>query len=116
MGAYQRTKGHNFERWVAKIFRPLFPATKRGYQARDGTKAAPDVDGTPWYIECKVGAHPNIRAAVLQAKAGTDGRPVLVVTRRDHEEPLSTMILSDFMVLLQRLESAENKLVRLEVI
>jgi hypothetical protein len=52
MGKYQRTKGHNFERLVAKMFRRWWPEARRGYQYRDGAEA-PDVVGTPFWVECK---------------------------------------------------------------
>lgn len=102
MSKSQRTKGHSWERKVASELRDLFPDARRGYQTRGGTSEAPDVDGTPWFIECKVGKRPNIRAAMEQATTNTDGRPCLVVTKRDREEPLATMKWSDFLYLLRR--------------
>lgn len=104
MGASQRLKGHNWEREVAKMLRPIFPEARRGLgQARDGSDV-PDVDKTPFWCECKNGKRPNIGAAMEQAleaslKAG-DTRPALVVTKRDHCAPMATMPLSDFLDLL----------------
>lgn len=105
MSKYQRTKGHSFERHVAAALRGVYPDSKRGYQTRGGTTEAPDVDGTPWFIECKVGARPNIMAAMQQARDATDGRPVLAVTKRDREEPLVTMELPTFLGMIECLKS-----------
>lgn len=97
MGKHQRTKGHNFERRVARCMRAVWPDAKRGYQVRGGTSEAPDVDGTPFYIECKVGQRPVIRRALKQASSNTDGRPPMAVTKVDCEEPVVTMYLGDFL-------------------
>lgn len=103
MGASQRLKGHNWEREVAKMLRPIFPEARRGLdQTREGDD--PDVDKTPFWVECKSGKRPNIGAAMEQAleaslKSG-DTRPALVVSKRDHCTPMATMLLSDFLDLL----------------
>lgn len=106
MGKSQRTKGHNNEREVAKLFRALYPEAKRGYQTRGGTGEAPDVDGTPFYIECKVGARPNLRAALLQAHNGTDGRMPIAVTKFDREPRMVTLWLEDFLKIVERNKNA----------
>lgn len=47
-----RTKGHAFEREIARLFRRWFPEARRGLQFRSGCEA-PDVKGVPWWVECK---------------------------------------------------------------
>lgn len=49
-----RTKGLAFEREIARRMRPFYPEAKRGLQYQAGDYA-PDVMGTPYYIECKRG-------------------------------------------------------------
>ena len=79
-----RTKGHNFERVVASDLKQIFPEAKRGLaQARGNGRECPDVDGTPFHVECKRGKRVSIRAALAQARAATDGRPLLIVVRED---------------------------------
>lgn len=98
MGASQRTKGHNFERWVAKRWRDsgLCPSAKRGLsQARSGDDV-PDVDGTPYWVECKAQKQPSLFAALEQAEAASDGRPALVVAKRDRDKPVVMMRLEAF--------------------
>ena len=105
MSKSQRNKGHNWEREVAARFRRIFgDRVKRGWQTRQGNDA-PDVDGTPFWVECKVGACPNIYAAMDQAdaalsKAG-DVRAPLAVIKRDRRFPLAVMYLGDFLDLVQ---------------
>jgi hypothetical protein len=104
MGAAQRIKGFSWEREVANLLKPVFPSARRGLgQARDGSDV-PDVDQTPFWIECKVGQRPNIQKAVQQALdaslAKGDGRPPVVVSKRDRCTPLVTMHLGDWIKML----------------
>lgn len=98
-GKASRTKGHSFEREMARVFRDLYPDARRGLQYREGTDA-PDVEGTPFHVECKRGKRCNIRAAYRQARDATDGRPVVVVTKEDRQETMVTVNLQLFMELL----------------
>ena len=113
-GRSNRRKGHDFEREVAALFRELWPEAKRGLQSRGGTAEAPDVDGTPFWIESKRGKRTDIKAALEQAyvachkptEAGTvvvDTRPPLAITKDDRRRAMATMYLDDFMELLRRL-------------
>lgn len=83
MGKLSRDKGQRFERLVSKLMQPFWPEAKRGFQSRNGGDA-PDVDGTPYWIECKAGARPNLFAAYEQAVEASDGRPPLLVLKKDH--------------------------------
>lgn len=105
MGKRSRDKGAGFERAVADVLRILWPNAKRGLQQTRNAKEAPDVTDTPWWVECKVGAKPNILGAFDQAKDATDGRPVLVVTKVDRHEPLVTLTLADFVRISEAKES-----------
>ena len=96
MGKLSRTKGVSFERWTATELRQLWPEAKRGWQAREGTEQC-DVEGTPYWVECKRMKRVNVQAAVLQAAADTDGRPILVVHRDDHKPAMVTMHLCDWL-------------------
>lgn len=87
----QRRKGHNFERYVARRLREVWPEAKRGLtQSRGAT--TPDVDGTPWWIECKTGKRVNVRKAFEQARrdshaAMNSSRPVIVIAKVDRGKP-----------------------------
>ncbi len=101
-----RNKGHTFERKVAILFRRFFPQAKRGVQTRGGTAEAPDVDGTPWYIECKRMKRCNILGALRQAEEGSganDLRPPLAVCRNDRDKAVVALYLEDFLKIVERL-------------
>jgi len=119
-GKTNRTSGHTMERQTAILLRDTFPDAKRGYQSRGGTSAAPDVDGTPFYIECKHELLPNIPKALMQAELGrykvseegtkiVDKRPPVAITKRKKAGPykgkrLVTMRFEDWLELVARAE------------
>lgn len=113
-----RNKGKVFERAVAAAFRLLFGAgVKRGWQAREGHDA-PDVDGTPFWIEAKHHILVNIMGAMRQAvkdrkKAG-DERWIVAVTKSNRTDPLATMLHSEFMQLLKEWQDSKAELVQLK--
>lgn len=94
-------KGATFERKVATLLKDVYPGAKRGIgQARSGSEVA-DVEGTPWFIECKRRKRCNIQAAYEQAAEATDGRPILCVTKDDRGQTLVTMDFETFKRFLQ---------------
>lgn len=104
MGALSRTKGHAFEREVAKELQPLYPSARRGLSQPRNGREVPDVEGTPWWIECKRGNSATLPQAVKQAKEATDGRLPIVFVRRDRERSLVVMDVDDFKRLLADVE------------
>jgi Holliday junction resolvase len=111
VSASQRTKGHNFERQIAGMLRELFPEARRGFQSRGGTKEAPDVDGTPFYIECKKGKRTNIKAAYRQAETASLAthhanrrsiRAPVAITRDDGDTILVTMDFAEWKCLVRK--------------
>ena len=97
MSKLSRTKGKVWERAVAQLLRPLFgDKVARGFQSRSGRDGC-DVEGTPYWIECKHQARLNVHAAVRQAVGATDGRPVLVIAKGQREVPLVIMTLSEWI-------------------
>lgn len=110
MGKMQRDKGKVWEREVAAAFRALYGnGVKRGWQAREGYDA-PDVDGTPFWLESKHHALVNIPAAVRQAISdralAKDPRPIIAITKSNRAVPLATMPWTEFMQLLRAKEEA----------
>lgn len=100
-GRRSRTKGKVWERAVAALLRPIFgEQAKRGYQSRSGRDGC-DVEGTPFWVECKHGALVNLRAALKQALTDSDGRPAVVCAKDDRSAPLAVMRLSDWIELVQ---------------
>lgn len=104
VSAMQRRKGATFERELAARWRLLgvYPDAKRGLAQARSARETPDVDGTPWWVEAKHQKRPNILAAVEQAEDASDGRPVLVVVKRDRRATVVTMTLETFEALLAK--------------
>lgn len=100
MGKSQRLKGHTFERWVARELREKGFDAKRGLQSRDGDDA-PDVVLPGFWIECKRGRKPNVRAALRQAIEASDGEGlVAAVIRDDRAAPFVAMPWLDWLDLI----------------
>lgn len=107
MGTRSRRKGARGEREVVSLLRGVWGTVKRGLtQARGGGDAA-DVEGSPFWIEVKIGQRPNIMGAMAQAIEATDGRPPVVFTRRDGESWLVTMRSEDWIALNERAKGRE---------
>lgn len=97
MGKASRDKGKRGEREVAALLRAVWAGAKRGItQSRAGSDSA-DVEGASIWPEVKLGARPNILAAMRQAIEATDGRPPVVFTRRDRGEWMVTMRSEDWI-------------------
>ena len=112
-GSRSRRKGAAFERLVGHAFESIYPDACRGVgQTQRGSTCA-DVEGTEFWVECKCGQRPNLYAAIEQAREAKDERPILVVARKNaphsHESPVdtATMLLSDFLNLLDRADSSK---------
>jgi hypothetical protein len=105
-GTRSRRKGHNFERELANIFKARFPGLdiKRGLgQTRCGSECA-DVEMPDFWIEAKRGKRTNVKAALEQAiEASLSSKKIPVAVCRDDGkiQPTVTMLLTDFMKLLE---------------
>jgi hypothetical protein len=110
VSAYQRRKGHNWERELARRLRAVFPDARRGLQYQDGGASAPDVVVPAFHIEAKVGARPNLTAALEQAER--DAKPGLwpvAVCKQDNHEPTVTMRLDDWIEITSQWWQAVNR-------
>lgn len=85
-GRRSRRKGASFERESANMMRALGLEARRNVQARFGGGDGADIEtDLPVHFECKVGASPNLWAAMEQAErdSGTSGREPVVLARRN---------------------------------
>jgi hypothetical protein len=120
MGKMQRQKGAVYERHIANRLREVYPTARRGIGQARSAFEVPDVDGVPFWVECKHRKTVNVMAALTQAdKArtalglhlsrqekeamGFDGPP-LVVARRNRERDVAAMYLDDLIKLLAEVE------------
>ena len=109
-GRRSRSKGARWERQVARVLSDALDVdAHRGDQRRKGSDA-PDVDwvGCKVWVEAKVGARPNIQKAIHQSIEATDGRTIVVISKKDREEPLVTMLLDDWMDLFKQTKLSEK--------
>lgn len=98
-----KRKGSQGERELASILRD------RGYEARRGEQYCghngdPDVIGIPGiHIECKRVERLNIDAAFEQsARDAKDGETPVVIHRRNRKPWMCTLLLDDFLRLLEK--------------
>lgn len=120
-GKASRRKGKVFEQEIARKFREIYgESVKRGWQAREGFDA-PDVDGTPWWVECKHHARVNVQASFEQAVTAStkvqprgyeraNRPPVLVHHDSGKPHTLVTLRLEDFLALCGT-EAVQDKLI-----
>lgn len=80
-GKRSKAKGSSFERDIVHRFRELAPEARRGIgQARTAGEVC-DVEGTPYWLECKHRKQIDLEEAIQQADRDTDGRLPIVVYR-----------------------------------
>ncbi len=106
-GLSSRRKGRRGEQLVAQFVREAMPeiasAIRRGWQSRLGHDD-PDVCGLPgFWLECKTGRQPNMRAAYKQARSDAKGRafPVAVIQDDYARERMCVLGLTDFLRILR---------------
>jgi hypothetical protein len=106
MGVSQRTKGHNFERKIARVLQGIYPDAKRGFQTRGGGKEQADIIGVApdIHFECSIGGE-SIWAKWHQAKMDAPAKTQVVVKQRDREKPVVLLSLRSFLSLLGAYES-----------
>lgn len=111
-GKLSRNKGAAFERLIAKQLRNIgIPAKRTGWAQAQNKSNAPDVqaEDLPLWIECSVGARPNIEAKVHQAiEAAPQTNWTVAFTKKDRGAILATMPADDFLDLLQEWFQTRN--------
>ena len=112
-GKRSRRKGHDFERDIVRRLNEGGLGARRGLQAQTG-KGCADVQlraaGEDFHCECKVGARPNIHAAIYQAIGDAPSVWVPVaITKKDRDETLVTMLFDDWLNLLSVADDGENE-------
>lgn len=95
----QRNKGKRGEYIARDLLRKVWPEAERGAQQSRTGDCMADVEGTPYWTEVKFQQAPSIHKALLQAQAATDGRPVLIMSKRNREPMLVTMLAEDWIEL-----------------
>jgi len=100
MGALSRTKGHSYERAIAKAFRDHgFPEAGRHLEYQTDEANGVDLKNTgPYLVQCKRGrAYAPITA--IEEISG-EGVPLLV-TKADNKPDMVVMPLAEFLRLVR---------------
>lgn len=111
MGARSRTKGHAWERECARRLEAStgLPYRRTLTEVREGLQGDVDAPGSPWSLQCKVGARPPVWEALDQAVEASKGDrvPVAILKRngagRRPAEEVVVLRFTDFLTLLERL-------------
>lgn len=108
MGKMQRNKGHQFERDIVNLLKEKgYPAARNLTQTRD---SGGDINLPRWLIECKRYAKiGRVYEWLEQAITSASGsQKPIVVARADNEEAIVIMRLTDFMEVMNVVESQAN--------
>lgn len=103
-GRRSRTKGHAFERWVAKKLRRRFPDAKRHLEYQFSEANGVDLVGTyPYLIQCKRMKRYASLAAISEVTIDPieGGIPVLI-TKADRGDVLAALPFSEFLRLINK--------------
>lgn len=112
-GRANKKKGKVFERAVVNDLKPTFPEAKRTIQSRQGSVEGCDVEGTPYFIECKWGQSPSVWAALKQAdekRPELDTRPSVAIVHRIHDRTIAVMSYEDWKELIMELDYQKRQL------
>jgi hypothetical protein len=104
MGKKSRDKGASYEREIANLFKTVYPDAKRGIGQARSASEVPDVDGTPFWVECKDHkatlnlAKVYVKATIDRAKSPTivsQTKPIVIVWKRHRgRTDYATMVMS----------------------
>ncbi len=100
MGKFSRDKGKRTERECVHWLREIYPDARRSANQAGGA-VQPDVDSTPYWIECKGGKSIGLWSALAQAerdrKSCDDDRPLLLYLARTSGPRVVVMLASEFL-------------------
>mgnify|MGYP003151802487 CR=1 FL=1 len=103
MGKSERTKGHSFERWLAREFRELgYEDARRHLEYQDGEANGYDLAGTG-QIKVQAKAYkrmPNIPKAMALIEHGPDDIP-MVISKIDRKGIYATIPWEDMKLLIK---------------
>lgn len=120
-GKRSRAKGKTWERAVVRMLKPLWERAHRGHQdSRGGFGGGEgcDVEGTPFYVECRHEQSYNwrkhLREAMAMRTARHDNRAIVLVAKEDKKPegwrpgglgrpPIVVMLLGDWLSLAHEL-------------
>lgn len=105
MGKSQRTKGHSFERNIAKELRKIYPEARRHLEYQDGEANGIDLQNTGRYkIQCKcLNKQPQIPAVMMEIKNVGDEDIPMVIWKQDGKGTYAAVRFEDMRILMSLL-------------
>ena len=106
--ANSRTKGHNFERQIAKLFRELgFACTTSRFSSKEKDDAKIDLCGTdPFHIQLKAVERLGSYHSIISSLPKEKGFYRVLMHKKNHSGTIVAMELDSFVELLQKLINA----------
>ncbi len=107
-----RMKGKEYEREIANALKPFYPNAARSFGQSATGSEAPDVVGTPFWIECGKGKSIRPEVKLKQAIAEVEAtpnktfhgaHPIAFTTRGGHEPHIVSMTLETFLAFVETL-------------
>lgn len=104
MSKLSRTKGHSFERSIAKLIRHLYPESRRHLEYQDAEANGVDLVNTGYYrIQCKRGRRYASLSAIEEVTADELlGEVPILITQGDHKRILVAMPFEEFLRLIEK--------------
>ena len=118
-GKRSRDKGKIWERAVVRLLKPLWEAFRGHQDSRGGFGGGEgcDVEGTPFYIECRheqeYGWRQHLHEAITMRKQRGDVRPIVLIAKEDKKPkgwtvgkpgrpPIAIMLLTEWVALVKK--------------
>jgi hypothetical protein len=104
LGKLSRTKGHNFEREIAKLLRLVFPEARRHLEYQDAEANGVDLVNTGNYkIQCKRGQRYACLTAINEVQCDEFlGEVPILVTKGDNSRTLVCLPIEEFIRLISK--------------
>ena len=101
MGKLSRTKGHQFERDTANLFKEIFPNARRAVEDSVVNEGVDIANTGPFRVQCKR-YKGSVPMSKIEEVDTTNGGIAVLVSRSDRERAKATLYLDDFLKLIKR--------------
>jgi len=102
MGKSQRTKGHQFEREIARMFREIgFPDARRQLEYHEDDAQGVDIQGTGEFkIQCKRHKKYVPVNKIEEIQNLSEHETPILITKADRKEAMAVLPLKDLLELI----------------
>lgn len=102
MGKLSRTKGHSWERQVARAFRRIYPDARRHLENHKADATGIDIMNVgPWRVQCKKFKKYAPITCIEEVQCDREkGHIPVLITAGDGLEPMACLPLTEFLKLV----------------